>query len=230
MRRFSVWLYLGLLWVAAGCGSERGALPPKPAVQDSLAAAGTPTGIARDGAPLIVAFGDSLTAGPRVDPQLNYPSQLQSLLDQGGYSYRVVNAGISGDTTAQGLSRLRNVIEMQPRLVILEFGGNDGLRGLQLAGSRKNLESMIQQLKEAGITVVLAGMRIPPNYGPAYTEEFYRMYADLAARHDVALIPFFLDGVAGKPDLNLGDGIHPNAEGYRLVARLVFENLKPLLQ
>lgn len=179
--------------------------------------------------PVIVAFGDSLTAGSGVAQEQSYPSQLQRLLDQANYSYRIVNAGIGGNTTADGLSRLQSIIDLNPRLGILELGANDGLRGLPIAAVRKNLETLIKRLQAAGIPIILAGMYIPPNYGPDYSEQFHQMYLDLAKKYHLTLIPFFLENVAGHPDLNLEDGIHPTGQGYRVVAQTVFEAIKPLL-
>ena len=226
MRRSLLWIWLAAL-LAVGCqGGERVSSAESAGQAPSRSVAPAKD---RAGYPAIVAFGDSLSAGTGVDPRLNYPSQLQDLLDRKGYPLRVINAGVGGETTAQGLSRLPNVIELKPRLVILELGGNDGLRGLPILSIRKNLGTIIERLKTSGIPVVLAGMRIPPNYGPRYTEQFHQMYADLAAEHRVTLIPFFLEGVAGNPDLNLEDGIHPNGDGYRIVTQAVFETIRPLL-
>lgn len=158
-----------------------------------------------------------------------YPAQLQALLDQSGYSYRVVNAGIGGNTTSDGLARLQSVIDQNPRLVILELGANDGLRGLPIPTVRQNLQNLIERLRASDLQVVLAGMRIPPNYGPEYSEQFHQMYIDLANRYHLTLIPFFLENVAGRPELNLEDGIHPTAQGHHILAKTVFETIKPLL-
>ena len=179
--------------------------------------------------PLIVAFGDSLTAGSGVARDQSYPAELQRLLSRHFRSYRVVNAGIGGETTSEGLSRLQNILDTRPRIVILELGANDGLRGLPLREIQNNLDTIITRLKSAGIEVVLAGMWIPPNYGADYAQGFHQIYIDLAKRRRVTLIPFFLENVAGKPELNLEDGIHPTPEGYRIVAKQVFEAIEPLL-
>ncbi len=180
--------------------------------------------------PVIVAFGDSLTAGLGVSAEQTYPAQLQRRLDAAGFRYRVVNAGVSGDTTAGGLRRLSWVLQSKPRLVILEFGGNDGLRGLSLAQTRSNVEQMIQRLEQAGARVVLAGMKLPPNYGADYTAQFEAMYRDLAKTYRLPLIPFFLEGVAAQPSLNQADGIHPTEEGYRYVVENVMKTIEPLLR
>ncbi len=180
--------------------------------------------------PVIVAFGDSLTAGLGLSAEQAYPAQLQRRLEAAGFRYRVVNAGVSGDTTAGGLRRLNWVLQSKPRLVILELGGNDGLRGLSLAQTRSNLEQMIQRLEQAGAHVVLAGLKLPPNYGADYTAQFEAMYRDLAKAHRLPLIPFFLEGVAAQPSLNQADGIHPTEEGYRHVVENVMKTIEPLLR
>ena len=179
--------------------------------------------------PLIVAFGDSLTAGLGVPLEHAYPARLQEKLRAAGFSHRVINAGVSGDTTAGGLRRLDAVLAVRPALVILELGANDGLRGIPLPQIRTNLDQILRRLQSARVPVVLAGMRLPPNYGPLYTDGFAAMYADLAAHHRVALIPFFLDGVATRPELNQADGLHPTAEGYGVIVDRIWTALRPLL-
>ena len=178
----------------------------------------------------IVAFGNSLTAGLGVAPDQSYPAHLQRALNIAGYGYRVVNAGVSGDTTAGGIRRVSSVLNSRPAIVILELGGNDGLRGLSLHETQANLERIIQQLQHASVTVVLAGMKLPPNYGQEYTSGFEALYQTLAKQYSLTLIPFFLDGVAGSSSLNQADGIHPTGEGYRLIVEKVFPTLEPLLQ
>lgn len=180
--------------------------------------------------PRIVAFGNSLTAGLGVAPDESYPAQLQRKLDGAGYPYRVVNAGVSGDTTAGGIRRVSWVLNSKPSIVILELGANDGLRGLSLLETRANLEQIIQQLQNASVTVVLAGMKLPPNYGKDYTSGFEALYHAIAKQYHLTLIPFFLDGVAGSSSLNQADGIHPTGEGYRLIVENVFPTLEPLLE
>lgn len=183
----------------------------------------------KDTVPRIVAFGDSLTAGLGVAPQDAYPAQLQRRLDALRYRYHVVNAGVSGDTTAGGVRRVSWILSGNPSMVILELGANDGLRGLRIEQTRANLETIIVRLKEAGVLTVLAGMKLPPNYGADYTTRFESMYRDLATRYSLPLIPFLLDGVGGDRRLNQADGIHPTGEGYRIVADNVLRTLEPLL-
>ena len=183
----------------------------------------------RDDWPRIVAFGDSLTAGLGVSPEESYPSQLQQRLDEAGYRYRVINAGVSGETTAGGLRRISWVLSSKPRIVILELGANDGLRGLDLKETRSNLEQIIQRLQAAGVTVVLAGMKLPPNYGADYTARFSAIYPELAHAYHLALMPFFLEGVATQAGLNQADGIHPIGAGYRVIVQNLMQRLEPLL-
>ena len=186
--------------------------------------------IADDDRPRIVAFGDSLTAGLGVAAEEAYPARLQRRLEDQGLRYRVINAGVSGDTSAGGLRRIDWALKSRPDIVILELGANDGLRGLNLQETRANLERIIQRCKDASVIVVLAGMKLPPNYGIEYTRSFEAMYPALAKQFRLALIPFFLDGVAGSASLNQADGIHPTSEGHRIIAGKVLETLKPLLQ
>ncbi len=180
--------------------------------------------------PLIVAFGDSLTAGLGVPLEHAYPARLQEKLRAAGFSHRVINAGVSGDTTAGGLRRLDAVLALRPVLVIVELGANDGLRGVALTEIRANLDRILERLRAAGVPVVLAGMKLPPNYGPTYTDGFTAMYVELARRHRVTLMPFFLDGVAARPELNQPDGLHPTAEGYGVIADRIWSVLLPLLE
>jgi len=178
----------------------------------------------------IVCFGDSLTAGYGLDSGKSYPDLLQKELDRQGYHYHVLNMGISGDTTQDGLARLPMVLAQHPKVVILEFGANDGLRGIPVSRAENNLARMIEELKKSGAQVVLAGMTLPPNYGPEYVSRFNTMYTDLAKRYQLALIPFLLAGVATKPDLMQQDGLHPNEAGTRIVIANVIHTLQPLLR
>ena len=183
-----------------------------------------------DSRPVILAYGDSLTAGFGTPAGSTYPEQLQRKLDDLGYRYRVVGMGISGDTTSGGLARLKPAVETKPSIVILELGANDGLRGLPVPQMKSNLEEMVNVFRKTGATVVMAGMTLPRNYGPAYVTSFENAFKDLAAKYQLPLIPFFLEGVAGKPQLTLPDFIHPNAAGYTIVVDIVMKTLQPLLK
>ena len=182
-----------------------------------------------DTRPVIVAFGDSLTAGFGADPGKSYPDFLQKDLDAAGLKWHVVNRGESGDTTTDGLARMSSVLSRKPKITIVEFGGNDGLRGLPVETTRSNLEQIIQMLDSAGSKVVLAGMTLPPNYGPDYIKPFQQVYLELAAKYKLTRIPFLLSDVALHPGLMQQDGIHPTAEGNEIVAKTVMRYLKPLL-
>ncbi|HEY7128124.1 MAG TPA: arylesterase [Nitrospira sp.] len=186
--------------------------------------------VADEDRPRIVAFGDSLTAGLGVAAEQAYPARLQRRLEEQGFRYRVVNAGVSGDTTAGGLRRVDWMLKSRPDFVILELGANDGLRGLNLEETKGNLERIIQRCQDASVTVILAGMKLPPNYGRDYTKGFEAIYPALARAYRLTLIPFFLDGVAGSASLNQADGIHPTSEGYRIIADNVLETVTPLLK
>jgi len=177
-----------------------------------------------------VAFGDSLTAGLGIAQDQAYPAQLERHLRQTGYEYQVINAGVNGDTTAGGLRRVEWALRSRPSIVILELGANDGLRGHRLEETASNLEHIIQRFQEEGTTVILAGMKIPPNYGQDYTSRFSALFPTLAQKYSLALIPFFLEGVAAVPGLNQADGIHPTAQGYTQVVENVMEVLEPMLK
>src|SRR5262245_5743356 len=178
---------------------------------------------------VIVAFGDSLTAGYGVAPEASYPALLGARLRAEGYPYRVINAGISGDTTAGGLRRVDWALKLKPEIVIIELGANDALRGQDLGAVRANLEQMVGRFQSAGVRVLLAGMRLPPNYGAQYGMQFQGMFEEVARARGVALVPFFLEGVGGNARLNQPDGIHPTAEGYRVVVDRLWAHLQPLL-
>lgn len=179
---------------------------------------------------MILAFGDSLTAGYGVQRGSGYPDRLQEKLDRLGYKYHVVGLGISGDTSAGGRARMRYALAAKPSIVILELGANDGLRGLPTAQMQANLEEMIKEFQAAGAKVILAGMTLPKNYTAAYVKTFEDVFRDLAKKYNLPLIPFFLEGVAGNPKYTLEDFIHPNAAGYVLVTDIVMKTLQPLLK
>jgi acyl-CoA thioesterase-1 len=176
-------------------------------------------------------FGDSLTAGYGVDPDEAYPALIQRKIDDAGRPWRVVNAGLSGETTAGGLRRLDWILRQRVDLFVIELGGNDGLRGIDPATTRSNLVAMIERIRQRypDVVVVLAGMQLPTNMGPDYTQAFAAIYPEVAKEEQTALIPFLLDRVGGIPSLNQADGIHPTAEGHRIVAETVWHALQPLL-
>ena len=231
MRTLRRSLVVLLAAAAAACAPADAPAPAekRPAESSPAAAAPAPASRSAD-APRIVILGDSLTAGLGLDRASSFPSLLQARLDREGYTYQVVNAGVSGDTSAGGLRRLEWALEGNVRVLVVELGANDGLRGLPVAGMKKNLAEIITRAQARDITVILAGMEAPPNYGPQYTDEFRRAFRDLAAEHKVALIPFLLDGVAGLREMNQGDGIHPNPEGARIVENTIWRTLEPVLE
>jgi len=179
--------------------------------------------------PRIVFLGDSLTAGYGLSIDEAVPALIQERLIESGYSYAVAPHGVSGDTSAGGLSRLEYALEGNVAVLVLELGGNDGLRGLPVEGLAHNLETIITTATSRGIEVLLTGMEAPPNFGEAYTTSFRRVYRDLADAHDVVFVPFYLEGVAGIPELNLADGIHPNADGSRIILETIWAALEPML-
>lgn len=212
---------LGCLFLAslglAGCSAD----------SDSPAQTGPATkNIDRDDKPtgsetLIVAMGDSLTEGLNVDSDQAYPAQLERKLRADGYDVRVLNAGISGETSAGALSRVGWVLKLKPDIVILETGANDGLRGVEPQVTAENINRMVTRLHNENVKVILAGMQIVQNMGQQYVEEFRAIYPTVAESHGIPLIPFFLEGVATNPDLNQPDGIHPTAKGYSVVVEVV---------
>lgn len=221
-RTFLILVSLLLL----GCGSPRtgGESPGQPP-------GGPPQG--RDATPVrqgvIVAFGDSLTAGFGAGAGNSYPDFLQRELDKRGYAYHVVNEGVSGDTTDMGLARIEIVTSWKPDFVIVAFGGNDGLRVLAIDRMKSNLRRMITGLRKGGAQVILSGMKLPPNYGAEYRESFEQAFADLAEELNLPFLPFLMEGVGGVPHLMQDDGLHPTAEGNERMALNVLEVLQPLL-
>ena len=178
---------------------------------------------------VVVALGDSLTAGLGVARDEAYPALLEARLRREGHAYRVVNAGVSGDTSAGGRRRVEWVLRSKPDVVIVALGANDGLRGLPVDQLRDNLEAIIKQLRAAGARVLLVGMRVPPNYGDDYARAFAAVFPAVARRTGAALVPFLLEGVAGDARLNQPDGVHPTAEGQRVIAGVLWPHLRPLL-
>jgi acyl-CoA thioesterase-1 len=221
-----------VLLLAAACGSSddsRGReasapAPAPPAAEKTAAVPATPS------VPRIVILGDSLTAGLGLPVDQAYPALLQERLKAEGSNYQVVNAGVSGDTSAGGLSRLDWALDGDVRVLIVALGGNDGLRGLPPSQLKENLSQIITRAQKRDIKVILAGMEAPPNYGREYIVGFHQVYPALAKEYHVALVPFLLDGVAGQEALNQRDGIHPSAEGARIVADNVWKVLKPVIE
>ncbi|WP_205747387.1 arylesterase [Desulfopila sp. IMCC35006] len=196
-------------WSLAGCSQDQEKSP------ETKQAGGT--------VKTIVAVGDSLTAGYGLDESAGYPALLERKLQADGYDYQVVNAGVSGETSNGTLSRMEWILTLAPDIVLLETGANDGLRGVDPEVAEKNIRNILQILKDKDVVVLLAGMKMVWNMGPAYVAKFNAIYPKLAKEFDVVFVPFFLDGVAMKGDLTLGDGIHPNAQGYKIIT----DNLYP---
>jgi acyl-CoA thioesterase-1 len=196
----------------------------------SNSAAAAPTTAAVASKPRIVVLGDSLTAGLGLPAGAAYPALLQQRLSEEGLDYEVVNAGVSGDTSAGGLSRLDWALAGDVRILIVALGGNDGLRGLPPDQLSRNLSQIIERARAKGITVVLAGMEAPPNFGRDYIVAFHKVYPALARKYGVAFVPFLLEGVAGSETLNQSDGIHPTEEGARIVADNIWAVLKPIVE
>lgn len=184
----------------------------------------------RPSRPLLVVLGDSLTAGLGLEPAEAYPTLLQQKIDAAGLTYEVVNAGVSGDTSAGGLSRLDWALAPEAKALVVALGGNDGLRGLPIEQLSGNLSAIVERAQSQGLIVILAGMEAPPNFGQSYVVSFHQVYPTLASKYHVALVPFLLEGVAGVEALNQRDGIHPTAEGARKVADNVWAVLGPLLK
>ena len=222
----------GVWWIAvagilAGCSGKEEPAPRTSAAQSPapVPPSPPPQNAPTDPRPVIVCFGDSITAGFGLEPGQAYPELLQKDLDTPGLKYRVVNMGVSGDTTQDGAGRVQLALAEKPAIVLLELGGNDGLRGMPIRVTQSNLEQMIEAFQGTGARVVLAGMTLPPNYGQQYIAQFEKMYEDLAAKYKVKFIPFLLDGVGGHDEFMQRDGLHPNAAGARKVEALVMKSL-----
>jgi len=210
----NLWInVMAVLAVLALLGCDRKEAPRQPVTKQEAAQAVAGT---------IVAVGDSLTAGFGLDENDAYPAQLERRLREAGYPWRVVNAGISGETSSGALSRMKWILNLKPDIVILVTGANDGLRGIDPKVTEKNLDDMVRTLTKRNVTVILGGMKMVTNLGRDYTGAFSAVYPAVAGRHDLILVPFFLEGVAGRPELNQTDGIHPTAEGYRIVVDTLF--------
>lgn len=212
------------LFLLSGCSpGDRAAVPAQAVAPKPAAAPAEQTG------PLVVFLGDSLTAGYGLGGEQAYPVLVEKRLEEKGIPVRILNAGVSGDTTAGGLARLDWLLSQKPEVVVVGLGGNDGLRGLPLEQAERNLREIVRRSKAAGARVLLLGMQIPPNYGPEYTKGFRDMYPRIADEMDVALVPFALEGVGGVAELNQADGLHPTAEGQEKVAELVTPYLAKVL-
>lgn len=233
--RFLAALALSCVLPLAACRSSvpaESAPPSSPAASSETTAAPASPQAAPpkpDSRPVIVAFGDSLTAGYGADAGESYPDYLQKDLDAQGYRYRVINAGISGNTTKDGVDRIESVVALKPSIVIVAFGGNDGLRGLPIAATRRNLDTILTRLQRAGAKVVLGGITLPPNYGPDYIQQFNQSYVLLARQHHIPLLSFLLQNVYGVPGGMQADGMHATAQGNAQVARNLLFLVQPLL-
>jgi len=229
-----VWLAAALMVTVVACSTRRddreATRAPSRDISGAVAAAPAQAKQPVAGRPRIAVLGDSLTAGLGVARAASYPALLQERLDAAGLDFEVVNAGVSGDTSAGGLARLDWALDGDVRILIVALGGNDGLRGLPAEELQGNLAQIIERGQARGITVILAGMEAPPNYGRDYIVSFHKVYPALAAKYRVALVPFLLQGVAGDETLNQRDGIHPTAAGARIVADNVWAVLKPIAE
>src|SRR5215217_7273945 len=214
--------------LAAGC-QNKPSEEPSAAARAAAAATIPADPDAPPARPRIVAFGDSLTIGLGLLEQEAYPALLQKKIDEAGYEFEVVNAGVSGDTSAGGLRRLDWALQGDVKVLIVGFGGNDGLRGLPVAQMKENLSQIIDRARERNIVVILAGMEAPPNFGQEYATQFRQGFREVALAKRVLFIPFLLNNVAGKPELNQADGIHPNQQGTQIVADTVWSVVQPLL-
>ena len=219
---FALWVGCCLAWIVLGGLSAEPPVTPSPPA--------SPLSPATER--VLVVLGDSLSAGFGVDPAEAWPARIQEWIRGARLPWKLVNAGVSGDTTAGGLRRLDWVFLRPVDALLIELGGNDGLRGLPLEVTRTNLQAVIERTraKYPEARIVIAGMKMPDNLGEAYTRQFEGLFRDLAEKHRLVLIPFLLDGVGGRPELNLPDQIHPNAEGHRRVATNVWNVLQPVLQ
>jgi acyl-CoA thioesterase-1 len=231
MRRtlsIAVLFLLAAVLLSCSPGGSPGNPPGNP---DTAAASAAPvaSAVSNTAEPVVVFLGDSLTAGYGLEESQAYPVLVKAKLEKAGHPVRMVNAGVSGDTTAGGLARLDWLLSQKPDVVVVGLGGNDGLRGLPLEQAEKNLREIVRRSKEAGAEVLLLGMQIPPNYGPEYAKGFAEMYPRLAKEMNVPLVPFLLEGVGGIARLNQADGIHPTAEGQVKVAETVTPYVEEML-
>jgi acyl-CoA thioesterase-1 len=217
-----------LVWLGGACGPRR----DEAAATARLPRDTTPAVPVPDARPVVLCFGTSLTAGAGLAPEAAFPALLQRKVDSAGLGFRVVNAGVSGETAAAGLRRIDWLLQQPVAVLLLELGANDALRGQDLADAKRNLQEIIDRTRarNPGVRVVIAGMEAPPNLGRRYTREFRDVFGALASENRAALIPFLLEGVAGHAELNQADGIHPTAAGTRIVADRVWTTLEPVLR
>ncbi len=225
MKRIEHFIALLLFFLIIACNQN-----PAPANDTKTTDASAPVPVPAT-KKAIVFFGNSLTAAYQLSPEQGFPALIQRKIDSLGMAYTCVNAGLSGETTADGVNRIDWVLQQPMDVFVLELGGNDALRGLPITESVKNLQSIVDKVKAAKPTckIVIAGMQAPPNLGATYTNAFRSMYPTLAQKNGALLIPFLLEGVGGIPSLNLGDGIHPNVEGQKIVAETVWAVLRKAL-
>ena len=226
MRSFTLFLSLFMFLIFTSCGEAT----KKEEEEQNEESAEDQTNKEKN--KVILFFGDSLTAGYGLEQEEAFPALIQQKIDSLGLEYKVMNAGLSGETTSGGKNRIDWVLKQNVDVFILELGANDGLRGIPLAETRRNLQEIIDFVKgkNPDIEIILAGMQIPPNMGQEYTSEFKNIFPELADRNNVKLVPFLLEDVAGNPELNQQDGIHPTAKGQKIVAENVWEVLKPVLE
>ncbi len=227
MRELLKFRYIFLLALLLACGEQKGRQAEPEAGQPADEAE---TAVQFTGATILF-YGDSLTAGLGLDTEQAFPALIGRRLDSLGFNYQVINAGLSGETTASGVNRLDWVLRQPVDIFVLELGANDGLRGIPLTETRKNLSEIIERVRNSdpNTQIILTGMQLPPNMGPDYTAEFRQLFPELAEQYDLELVPFLLDGVGGIPELNQADGIHPTEEGHKILAKNVWEVLGPVV-
>ncbi len=241
MRSFWLSLILVAATGATGCRSSKAPGQMTDTNQTSITSQSTPPVVTPgnipvgpaevpDTRPILVCFGDSLTAGHGTDPGESYPEFLQKDLDARGFRYHVVNEGISGNTTKDGLERIDRILALHPAIVVVEFGGNDGLRGLRIEDTRSSLDTILSRLKSSGTKIALAGITLPPDYGPDYIRQFQDTYTVLAKKYSVPFLPFLLEGVYGVDGMMQEDRTHATARGNEVVARNILKLVTPLLR
>jgi len=232
-------LLLGCVLVLAGCGTESSNSSPsaEATARSSAAAESTATATPADSATTgdairVLVLGNSIAAGSGVDPDEAFPARLQQRVDSLGWNVNIINGGVSGETTAGGLRRIDWLLRQPVDVLVVELGGNDGLRGTDLSATRENLQAIIDKARAAypDVRILLAGMQLPPNLGAEYTQRFRSLYPELAEANNIGLIPFLLEDVGGVDSLMQSDGIHPTAEGQHIVARNVWDELRPVLE